>query len=631
MQNYVAGEKDIDNTISKIAKILREEFRPSKIPPFVALINPNTQCFHYYGKTYFKELLWASEKKKDMLNNVIKEVFEIVNTENDIIEWYNAKNLFQKAKDYLDKQTKSNDKKDIAIEVFLDLLFKTPISINYGVIGQCYHTGIPRVFYDKNQSKYSGAGKYFKKDQILNKKQKHFGRIINKLEKVFWEGHGVKSAIMAPLFLNGQIIGATFIGDENKKYFTYYDYIRFLKLTAEVSITLIKDAKQYEFLAAVLKDIPNNSFNVAISIFKNLPHIFNITGACLKEKNIYKYLSYNKHNDRLFPEWQENSCDGCNKFEDAHKSNKTISFDVICNIHKNNYYLKPKSGLYVKKNNIEFILYFNIDENLLEGHKENLNLAIDDALELIKINDRNVQVHRAYGHDTTRLFNKFRNNAKFMKKDVYKIIEQRNSLMVNLFGENINVECEKSIYEKKDILQLWKYFKPKPSSLLIRGTPLCNEIIKLFSKAKPSITIEPNVIVYKPALNTIILNLMNNTFQHGDKFCVKEVHIEIGKTFIYTQEYKTGKSVNGKELSELPSKISNYLKGNNVDYGESNIGFGHYIIQWICNRFKCKLTIELQYGINYWIITSDKSPFEGKCEKPNYKLSYKITLPDEWK
>ncbi|MBF8275356.1 MAG: hypothetical protein HW390_429 [Candidatus Brocadiaceae bacterium] len=631
MRNYIAGEKDIDNTISKIAEKLREEFRSDKISPFVALINPNTQCFHYYGRTYYKKLLYTSEKKKEMLNDVIKEVYEIVNAENDIIEWYDEKNLVKKVKDYLDKQTKSIDKKEVAIEVFLDLLFKTPISINYGVIGQCYHTGIPRIFYNENQIKYSGAGKYLKIDQILTKSQGTFGEIINKLEKVFWEGHEVTSAIMAPLFLNGQIIGTTFIGDENLKYFTYYDYIRFLKLTAEVSITLIKDAKEYEFLSAVLKDLPNNSFNVAISIFKNLPHIFNITGACLKEKNIYKYLSYNKHDDRLFPEWQENQCNGCNTFEDANKLNKPISFDGICNIHKNNYYLKSKSGLYVKKNNLEFILYFDIDENLLKVHKDSLNLAIDDALELIKINDRNVVVHRAYGHDTTRLFNKIRNNDKFDKKDICKVIEQRNYLMMNLFGEDINVDCEKSIYEKTEILQLWEYFKPKRFSLLTRGTPICAETFKLFSDAEPSITIKPNVIIYKPALNTIILNLIGNTFQHGGKFCVKQVHIDIDKTFTYTQEYKTGARGDGKTLSELPSDLSSYLKGNNVDYKKSNIGFGHYIIQWICNRFKCKLTIELQNGIYYWIITSDKLPFEGKYETPSYKLSYKITLPDEWK
>lgn len=224
MQDDITSEKDIDNTISKIAEILREEFYSGKIPPFVALINPNTQCFHYYGRTYYEKLLYNSEKKKERLNDVIKEVYKIINTENNIREWYDEKNLIQKVKDYLYKQINSSDKKDMAIEVFLDLLFKTPISLNYGVIGQCYHTGIPRVFYIENQNEYSGAGKYLKEDQILAENQEPFGKIINKLEEVFWEDHKVKSAIMAPLFLNGQIMGATFIGDENRKQFTYYDY-----------------------------------------------------------------------------------------------------------------------------------------------------------------------------------------------------------------------------------------------------------------------------------------------------------------------------------------------------------------------------------------------------------------------
>ena len=630
MAKYIGSEKGLDNTTSKIANKLYEEFCSSEfaqlnVLPFVTLINPITQCFHYYGKEYYKKWLPRSTEEMERIIKIIPRVSTLINKGNILRRWYDEGDLTERIEIYLNNSVKSEND---ALEIFVDLLLNTPISRDYGVLGQCFHTGIPRFFYKKEQRLYSGEKKYVKFDNILGNNMEHFGPIIDTLEEVFWKDRNVESAIMAPLFLNGQIIGTAFIGDESKEEFTYYDYIRFIKLASEVGITLVKDAKEYEFLSKVLKDLPNNSFNVAISIFKNLPHIFNITGACLKEKNIYKYLSFNKDDNKAFPEWRENPCTSCDKFENEFKLKKTISFDGICNMHENNEYLKPRSCLYVNKENIEFILYFDIDESLLKVYEDSLKLAIDDAFKLIEINDRNVVVHRAYGHDTERLFNIF-DQDKCTKEDICYIIDQRTNLMIKLFGEELSLkdESEISFYKEEEILKLWELCRPNMLEIHC-SFQLCQETVTLFSSGKPIIKINTEKKVYKPALNMVILNLIRNTFQHGKKYNVKKVNIEIdNNTFVYTQEFNIDNHSEKKEaFSKLPKNLRNYLLGDNVDFEISNKGLGHYILQWICNRFNCKLIINIQCADHYWSITSDSIDQGKSCEVSNYKLSYKIVI-----
>ena len=386
----VDSKKTIDVTLSKIAKLFYDEFH-LKTPPFITLLNHKTQCFHYYGRKYYKNIIETSDTDniKSRVAQVINKVRALIREDADVLGWLKDESS-DKTREFLHGKSTSNSNDNI--DIFVDLLLNTPISRHYGVTGQTLHTKIPRFFYNFEQfERYGGAKEYVENDPILAGKQKLFSDIINTLENLFWEGMEIQSAIMAPIPLYGQMAGICFVANPIVP-FSAYDYLRFLQLAKELGITLIKDARAYEFLSAVLSDLPSNGFNVTKSIFKKLPVLFNITGGCLKEKDIYSCLSFNKSDKtKLFPTFDEQPCkQRCNKFKGNYPG-KTISLEEICDTHKNNNYLKSKSGMYVQRgDDVALMLYLDFEEDILEMYIKEIELAMEDCFDLIRINDKNI-------------------------------------------------------------------------------------------------------------------------------------------------------------------------------------------------------------------------------------------------
>ena len=240
----VGSKKTIDVTLSKIAELFYDEFH-LKTPPFIALLNHKTQCFHYYGRKYYKDIIETSDNDniKSRVAQVIKKTKKTIQKDADILRWFEDESN-EKTKEFLQSASPSNSNDNI--DIFVDLLLNTPISRHYGVTGQTFHTRIPRFFYNFKQfERYGGAKEYVENDPILAGKQKLFSDIINTLENLFWEGMEIQSAIMAPISLYGQMAGICFVANPNpEEPLSAYDYLRFLQLVKELGITLIKDARR---------------------------------------------------------------------------------------------------------------------------------------------------------------------------------------------------------------------------------------------------------------------------------------------------------------------------------------------------------------------------------------------------
>ncbi len=375
MQEQVnESKKSFDATISKIADNIKSELHLNA-PLFIAIMNPETQCLHYIGKSYYYEILtvWPYSSR---ITKAVNDAKKIVDENSQLNSWYK-------------KEDKTED-------IFIDLLFNTPISRYYRLFGRAYNAGSPVFFYTNEQFElYKGASDYIKNDPIFDKNsQEAFGDIIDELEKVFFEKLCPANGMMTPICLYGQIIGAVFLGDNSEKKFNYYDYLRLLQIIKESAVTLIKDAMEFEFLSAVLKDMLGSG--LLSSILRNLPKLFCISGACMKDANDNCSQLIFKKDDNSFPKWEILQCDhnnitscafakcsACDRGEKHAHSN--ISSD-ICNNHKGSL-LDLKSGIHIVNKDLNIIVYFSSESDVLETHKRGINLAFDDALELLFVEE----------------------------------------------------------------------------------------------------------------------------------------------------------------------------------------------------------------------------------------------------
>ena len=614
----VGSKKSIDVTISKIAELFYDEFHLTT-PPFITLLNHKTQCFHYYGRKYYKGIIETSNLKSRVAQ-VIEEAKKTIQKDVDVLTWFKYESN-EKTKEFLQSASPSNSNDNI--DIFVDLLLNTPISRHYGVIGQTFHTRIPRFFCNYKQfERYSGAKEYVEDDPILAGKQKLFSDIINTLENLFWEGIEIQSAIMAPIPLYGQMAGICFVANPNlEEPLSAYDYLRFLQLAKELAITSIKDAKQYEFLSFVIRTLSGRSFDVGKSIFNNLPMILNITGACRRSDGVYERLFFDNVEGELLPRWISKECSPCNSFDNRKDLDTTndICFD------QKYHCLRHRTCLHVCRKEADFILYFDTDEAILRMYCEQIGLAIEDVFGLIGVEKKNVTLHRAYGHDTYRLFTARR---KCSKEEFYDIVTQRNDLMLNLLGEKIKAKSDISVYSEAEILQLWEYCRKDQNRLKLKKE-ICQESIEL---AEPTmIKVSHSAKVYKPAINNIVLNLMKNTFEHGVKSCVSKVNIEINENrFCYAQEFLITDKEKKEKFRRLPQELADFLHGKNIDFGKNEKGLGHYIIQWICNRFGCGLSVHIHCLDRLWKVSAGMVQSQKVEGCSDFKMSYEVILPDSW-
>ena len=195
MPSAIIGRKTFDDTLSRIATRLHSEFH-LQVPPFLNLISPQTQCFHYYGRKYFKKLFADHPDMRGKIQKALKTVLDVINCRNLGI-WYHE-NLTPGNRVYLDK-TFPPENED-ATDMFIDMLVNTPISCNYAMSGEVYHTGVPRFYDNKSDfQRYSGMLKLIPGVNILGDNEKAFAEIITALEKVFLYDLELGSAIMVPL------------------------------------------------------------------------------------------------------------------------------------------------------------------------------------------------------------------------------------------------------------------------------------------------------------------------------------------------------------------------------------------------------------------------------------------------
>lgn len=531
MPELLNDEKTFDSTITKIARIFESEFLPT-LPSFITLVNHQTQCFHYYGKKYYKDLILASEEMKKGIPEVIKEVINIINMPvPNIKKWY-EKCLTERTLNYLNNNPiPTND--DDYIDCFLDLLLNTPISLSYGIVGQAYYTKLPRFFYTGDMfDKYSGVQKSFMEDRILGSNRDTFHEIINTLEGIFWKGFIVKSTIYAPISLYGQIAGVAFVSDIKEKEFDYDEYLRFLQLTKELSITLIKDAKEYEFLSAVLKELPNN-FKVIESLFKCLPVIFNITGACLQYEDEEKAsrLLFCKQDTADFPQWSVDPCVSCNQFKSFNGKN-VIPSDSLCNTSTSGA-LQPKYALKLTREiegrSFNLLLYYDI-ESLSNDYAGLINLELDDALKLLILEKENEEKIRKIKHQSHLLSNFSHITCKYVvdilgdtiedieKEYVINYIKERARYLMTSGSENISSGTDIDINICEEINNLKKYN-------LLRNTSkqLWTKIdwCRLFTHDCDNCKYKQTGITIvcptdgKGALYTIFENIMHNAISKG--------------------------------------------------------------------------------------------------------------------
>lgn len=525
-------EKTFDSTITKIAAIFQKEFH-LKLPPFITLVNHETQCFHYYGKQYYNKLISDHVEMKERIPGVIKEVIGIIDISAPYIKKWYEKCLPVRTRNYLDNNSISITDDDY-IDCFLDLLLNTPISLSYGIVGQTYYTRLPRFFYTGDMFyEYSGVKKSLTEDQILGSNKDTFYKIINKLEEIFWKDFDVKSTIYAPISLYGQIAGVAFVSDTKEKEFDYDKYLRFLQLTKELSITLIRDAKEYEFLSAVLKELPNN-FKVIESLFKCLPVIFNITGACLQyegEEKASRLLFY-KLDKADFSQWSVDSCESCNQFKSIN-GNDVIPSGSLCKKSTSGA-LQPKYALKLSRKiegrSFNLLLYYDI-ESLSNDYAGLINLELDDALKLLILEKENEEKIRKIKHQSHLLSNFPHITLRFVvdilgdkiedKEKIYIInyIKQRGFYLMTIGNENVSYgkDIEINICEEIDNFKTYNLLRKSEESLWA-NVKWCNLFTPDCDSCKYKNT---SIKIVCPtygegALYTVFENIMHNAISKGE-------------------------------------------------------------------------------------------------------------------
>lgn len=531
MSEVMFSDKTFDGTITAIAKKFNVEF-PSKSQPFITLINPYTQCFHYYGKEYYRDVIDKSPNSRSYLNRISGVICNVLNfiKDNKYINLWYKRNLNEKNVEYLNKVLTPTGDKD-SIDLFLDLLLNTPISLNYGVVGQIYHTRIPRLFYTKDMFKtYSGVKKIIKED-LTN--QSAFKDIIETLEGVFWESDFIiGSAIVAPISLFGQISGVAFVSADKDKIFDYDDYLRFLQLTKELSITLIKDAKEFEFLSDVIKKLQSD-FDVVKALLKCLPIIFNITGACLKYEDEEKAscLLFCKQPGEKLPEWQERYCVPC--IQDPNKD-KVIRNGDICPRSKNGL-LQPRSNLKIFREiegrSFGLFLYYDVDDTLINVYKNLINLELDDALKLLvlekedreKVRKIELQSHLLsnYPHITLKriLPNILDAKTNEEKEYIVNFVQQRGFYLNEIGKKSITKDSGLPINICKEITLLKEYNLFRNADILLSNNvnwpSLFETNCKSCNYSRSGIKIK-SPEYGKGALYTIFENILHNAIFRGD-------------------------------------------------------------------------------------------------------------------
>lgn len=517
MSEVMFSDKTFDSTITEIATKFSKEFS-SDSPPFITLINPDTQCFHYYGKKYYERVISNDSSLRIRIPDVIRKVFDFINNNEYMKLWY--RNV--------------PDSDNDSISLFLDLLLNTPISLNYGVVGQIYHTRIPRFFYTADMfRKYSGVKKFIKEDLILKNNQSAFKKIIEILEGVFWkEDFSIGSAIVAPISLFGQIAGIAFVSAREDEQFDYYDYLRFLQLTKELSITLIKDAKEFEFLSDVIKKLQSD-FDVVKALLKCLPIIFNITGACLKYKDEEKAscLLFCKQPGEKLPEWQERYCVPC--IQDQNKD-MVIRNGDICPRSKDGL-LQPRSNLKVFREiegrSFELFLYYDVDDTLINVYKNLINLELDDALKLLVLEKENrekvrkieLQSHLLsnYPHITLKriLPNILDAETNEEKEYIVNFVQQRGFYLNEIGKKSITKDSGLPINICKEITLLKKYNLFRNADILLSNNvnwpSLFETNCKSCKYSQSGIKIK-SLEYGKGALYTIFENILHNAIFRGD-------------------------------------------------------------------------------------------------------------------
>ena len=531
MPELLNDEKTFDSTITKIAFIFQNEFHPT-LPPFITLVNHETQCFHYYGKQYYNKLISDHVEMKERIPEVIKKVINIINRPvPNIKKWY-EKCLTERTLNYLKNNSISiND--DDYIDCFLDLLLNTPISLSYGIVGQAYYTRLPRFFYTEDMfNNYSGVKKSFTGDQILGSDRDTFHEIINTLEEIFWKGFNVKSTIYAPISLYGQIAGVAFVSDPEENKFDYDKYLRFLQLKKELSITLIKDAKEYEFLSAVLKELPNK-FKVIESLFRWLPVIFNITGACLQYEDEEKAsrLLFCKQDTADFPQWSVDPCVSCNQFKSFDGKN-VIPSDSLCNKSTSGA-LQPKYALKLTREmegrSFGLLLYYDI-EPLPNDYKSLINLELDDVLKLLILEKENEEKIRKIELQSHLLSNFPHITLKYIIRNLEDdITQEEKNYTIDFIRERgfylkaianaKNMEGEpKLINICEEINMFTKYNLFRKTDETIWGTTDWNGLFKTDCDSCEYKSLGRNIVgpqYGKGALYTIFENILNNAI--GDE------------------------------------------------------------------------------------------------------------------
>lgn len=557
-------EKSFDGTVTRLLRLLQDEFNLNT-PVYVLLINPKTQCFHYYGKEYYREIidkeyqnrLDQMEKKLNKIKNIIKVY--------SLDKLYNFQNFTS------------------PIDQFIEILFSTPCSRHYGMIGRVYHTGIPVFCYDRQQYSNSGILKIIENDSILGTdKQDIFIEIIFKSEELLWgkKFKKIESTMMVPIYLYNQFLGVAFV--TNKEAFSYYEYIRFIQIIKEFSITAIKDAKEYEFLRNVIISLPDKNFDVFCTAFENLYVLFNISGACFCQNGTYYCLSFIKTSG-ILPEWKKQKCNNdCEVFKIVDGKN-FIDTSRVCEIMKKNELLELKSGLLIDKGDNRFIIYFNSTQEMLMDIKKQIGFEIEDVFELINLVEKNLEFFRAYEHDTSRF-------VDLISMDIHirNIITNRSAVAKILLGDKVedcrtgfNINQVKNNVEK--LFQLIQILK--------------NTKINLKTK------IETNLsnVHYWPPVQAILQNLMSNSFKYATE-PGNSVSIKLAKQTNYLiVEYK---QIGNFNFEPSPETVKQWLNGGYIP-GEEK-GFGHYIIQKIADRFDGKLQIILRKGGKSFIITKNE-------------------------
>lgn len=561
-------EKSFDGTVTRLLRLLQDEFNLNT-PVYVLLINPKTQCFHYYGKEYYMEIIRNEyENRHDQMEKKLNKIKNIIK-ENYLDKLYNFKNSTS------------------PIDQFIEILISTPCSRYYGMIGRIYHTGVPVFCYDRQQYSNSGIRKIIENDSILGTdKQDIFIDIIAKSEELMWgeKFKKIESTMMVPIHLYNQFAGVAFV--TNKKAFSYYEYIRFIQIIKEFSITAIKDAKEYEFLRNVIISLPDKNFDVFCTTFENLYILFNISGACFCQNGTYYCLSFIKTSG-ILPEWKKQKCNNdCEVFKIVDGKN-FIDTSRVCKIMKKNELLELKSGLLIDKGDNRFIIYFNSTQEMLMDITKQIKFEIEDVFELINLVEKNLEFFRAYEHDTSRFVDLIL-PPKRLYRNVANIITNRSAVARILLGDKVgNTHIEFNINQVKSnvenlfqLIQKWK-----------------NTKINLKTNIKTNLS----NVHYWPSVQAILQNLMSNSFKYVTE-SGNSVSIKLAEQTNYLIiEYKQFGNFN---FEPSPETVKQWLNGGYIP-GEEK-GFGHYIIQKIADRFDGKLQIILRKGGKSFKITKNE-------------------------